>query len=144
MALQEIFLRADVDAAGFALDDNISIARLLYADDAALLDVSAESMSARLTAVEKISLEDADMTIARQKTFMLWFRKLFEVTETTEEEVNDLDLEFRCEHCEHFSCDVYWRCMRLIDCIGRNRAGHCSPSFSFLARLFRLLLFLRK
>ena len=37
---------------------------------------------------------------------MLWFRKLFDVTETTEEEVNDLDLEFRCEHCGHYSCDT--------------------------------------
>ena len=98
--LWKIFAAHDtLDGAGLTIGESpnrVRIRALEYADDAGFADNNAEVATERLTAVSRGSREDASMVISVPKNKAMHIRKTTAVSETTENEVVDLNLPFKC------------------------------------------------
>ena len=102
--LWKIFAAHDtLDDAGVTIGESpnrVRIRALEYADDAGFADNNAEVATKRLTAVSRGSREDASMIISVPKTKAMHIHKTTAVSETTENEVVDLNLPFKCPECK--------------------------------------------
>ena len=88
---------------GIHLSDTLFISSMEYADDAVLPDESIESASNRLTNLDLMAQEDAGMKISIAKTKAQHIRPRPKVSETTEDDVQNLPADrrfkFECDKC---------------------------------------------
>jgi hypothetical protein len=76
------------------------LSSLEYADDAALLDDSAESASTRVTALSKGAWEDACMLIAIDKSKVMFPRARVRLDAPTDDEYEAAEFGFTCTFCD--------------------------------------------
>ena len=77
----------------------VTIRALEYADDAGLLDKSAEVATPRVTTIAQGSRSDAAMEISVPKTKAMHIHEKARVSETTEEEIAAMKFEHICPNC---------------------------------------------
>ena len=114
----ELILRThdNIPGAGVALRGRV-ITTLGYADDAALLDESAEVATERVSSIAKGSREDADMIINITKTEAMHVKEQGRVSTTTQEEAKGV-----CKHvCPHIGCNKVFYNVHGCKC----HAGRC-------------------
>ena len=101
--LWKIFATHDTPEAGVTVGEapnQVRISALEYADDAGFADNIVDEASNRLSAVSRGSREDAAMIISVSKTKAMHIHETITVSETTENEIIDLNLPFKCPECE--------------------------------------------
>ena len=88
---------------GIKITDNLRLAELEFADDAALPDKDTNVASTRLTNLDKQAEEQAGMEISITKTKVQHIMKCPTINETTEEDITNLPPEmkfkFECQKC---------------------------------------------
>ena len=100
--LWQIFTKHDTPGAGVTVGKSpyaVSISKLEYADDAALMDEDTGTASVRLTAISNGSQADASMEISLPKTMGMHVHAKEKVTNTTEAEVASLKFKHKCPDC---------------------------------------------
>ena len=101
--LWKIFADHDTPDAGITVGEapnRVCIRALEYADDAGFADNNTDEASKRLSSVSRGSREEAAMIISVPKTKAMHIHKTIKVSETTENEIADLKLAFKCPECE--------------------------------------------
>ena len=99
VGLWRTFTLHDLPTAGITVGDHphqLTVSSLEYADDAGLVDEDAANASARITAIAVGSRKDAAMEISKPKTKVLHIHARSNVSETTEPEVDALNLKHKC------------------------------------------------
>ena len=101
--LWKIFADHDTPDAGITVGEapnRVCIRALEYADDAGFADNNTDEASKRLSSVSRGSREEAAMIISVPKTKAMHIHKTIKVSETTENEIADLKLAFKCPECK--------------------------------------------
>ena len=75
----------------------VRMAKIEYADDAALIDEDAGQATARVTSLAAGSIADAAMIISTKKSKVMHIHKTTRTSPTTEADVAKLNLVHRCE-----------------------------------------------
>ena len=70
-----------------------------YADDAALVDANAATVTARVAALAAGSLTDAAMVISQARSKVMHIHRTMRVSSTTEAEVEALKVAHKCDAC---------------------------------------------
>ena len=101
--LTQIFKKHDNVDAGVtagATPNQVKVCALEYADDAGLLDETAEQASTRLTSIATGSRSDAAMEIFIPKTKAMHIHRKTRVSETTEEDIAAMGFTNICPNCQ--------------------------------------------
>ena len=100
--LWRIFALHDIPDAGMTVGTaphSVHISDLAYADDAALIDPDVLVSSHRLSAISTGSESDAAMSVSLEKTKAMHIHHQDSVSETTEEEVEQMKFIHKCDKC---------------------------------------------
>jgi hypothetical protein len=98
----QIFAVHDTPNAGITVGHpphQVTISSLEYADDAGLLDSNAQQASDRISKIAEGSRSDAAMEISIVKTKAMHVHKKVPVSDTTEDEICNLNLKYKCPNC---------------------------------------------
>ena len=101
LAMEQLFRTHDHSPVGIKLGNYLQVGVIGYADDAALLSLSCDRMSARLTRVATGSQADADMTIHKGKTKNMIVERQQKLKPPTIEAIKKTEAEYKyeCEFC---------------------------------------------
>ena len=85
----------------------VRMAKLEYADDAALIDEDAVQATARVTSLAAGSIADAEMIISAKKSKVMHIHKTTRTSATTEADVAKFNLVHKCEWRTCQICNIW-------------------------------------
>ena len=97
-----IFRMHDIQNPGVAVgvgESTTIMSKSEYADDAALVDANAATVTARVAALAAGSLTDAAMVISQARSKVMHIHRTMRLSSTTEAEVDALKLAHKCDAC---------------------------------------------